>query len=47
MIRVTYIVTAALAALWLGLTFSLPSFAQELNSSTKPNILIIMGDDIG
>jgi arylsulfatase A-like enzyme len=46
-IRLTYLVTAALAALWFGLIFSLPSFAQELGSSTKPNILVIMGDDIG
>ena len=34
-------------ALWLGLTFSLPSSEQEFGSSTKPNILVIMGDDIG
>ena len=47
MIRLTYLVTAALAALWLGITFSVPSFAQESVSSTKPNILVIMGDDIG
>jgi arylsulfatase A-like enzyme len=46
-IRLTYFVTAALAALWLGFIFSLPSFAQEMGSSTKPNILVIMGDDIG
>jgi arylsulfatase A-like enzyme len=46
-IRLTYLVTAALAALWLGITFSVPSFAQESGSSTKPNILVIMGDDIG
>jgi arylsulfatase A-like enzyme len=46
-IRLTYLVTAALAALWLGITFSVPSFAQESRSSTKPNILVIMGDDIG
>ena len=47
MIRLTYIVSAALAALWLGLTFSNPSVAQDAGSSTKPNILVIMGDDIG
>ena len=47
MIRFTSLVTAALAALWLGLTFSLPSFAQDFGSSVKPNILVIMGDDIG
>ena len=47
MIRLTSLATAALAALWLGLTFSLPSFAQESGSSAKPNILVIMGDDIG
>ena len=47
MIRLTFLVTAALAALWLGFTFSLPSFAQESGSSAKPNILVIMGDDIG
>jgi arylsulfatase len=46
-IRLTYIVNAALAALWLGLTFSNPSVAQDAGSSTKPNILVIMGDDIG
>ena len=38
---------AALAAAWLGFTFSLPSSAQESESSAKPNILVIMGDDIG
>jgi len=43
----TYIVSAALAALWLGLTFSVPAFAQESGSFAKPNILVIMGDDIG
>jgi hypothetical protein len=47
MIRLTFLVTAALAALWLGFTFSLPSFAQDSGSSAKPNILVIMGDDIG
>jgi arylsulfatase A-like enzyme len=36
LIRLTFLVTAALAALWLGLTFSLPSSAQESGSSTKP-----------
>jgi len=38
-------VTAALAVLWLA--FTVPSFAQESGSSAKPNILVIMGDDIG
>ena len=47
MIRLTYLKTAALAALWLGLTFTFPSFAQESGSAAKPNILVIMGDDIG
>jgi arylsulfatase len=37
----------ALAALWLGIGPSLPSSAQESPPSTKPNILIIWGDDIG
>jgi arylsulfatase A-like enzyme len=32
------------AAAWLGLASSVPSCAQE---SSKPNILVIMGDDIG
>jgi arylsulfatase A-like enzyme len=27
--------------------FSLPSFAQQFGSSTQPNILVILGDDIG
>jgi hypothetical protein len=28
-------------------TFYLPSFAQGPGSQTKPNMLVIMGDDIG
>ena len=36
MIRLTYLVTAALAALWLGITFSVPSFAQESGSEFPP-----------
>jgi len=47
MIRLILLVTAALVAAWLGLAFSLPSSAQDSGSSSKPNILVIMGDDIG
>jgi hypothetical protein len=45
--RLIYLAIAALAALWLGLTFAPPSFAQNAGSFAKPNILVIMGDDIG
>src|SRR5215472_8784512 len=36
-----------LAAAWASLTFASQSFAQQLAPSAKPNILVIMGDDIG
>ena len=45
--RLTSLATSALTALWLGLTFVPASFAQESGSPAKPNILVIMGDDIG
>lgn len=40
-------VSAALAASCFALTPSLPAFAQQPVPSTRPNILVIMGDDIG
>src|SRR5271157_3876838 len=39
--------TVGLLAASLVLASCLSSFAQELGSPTKPNILVIMGDDIG
>jgi arylsulfatase len=36
-----------LAAAWASLTFASQSFAQQRAASAKPNILVIMGDDIG
>ena len=45
--KLTSLGTATLAAFWLGLTCSLHAFAQQAGSATKPNILVIMGDDIG
>ena len=37
----------ALTAAWVGFIFSSASFAQQPAQSAKPNILVIMGDDIG
>src|SRR5208337_2871007 len=36
-----------LLAASLVIAFRLPTFAQESSPQTKPNILVIMGDDIG
>jgi len=40
-------VAIALTAAWTGLSLSSASFAQQPTSPTKPNILVIMADDIG
>jgi arylsulfatase len=37
----------ALAAAWLGLISSPPSFAQQPTAPTKPNILFILADNVG
>jgi hypothetical protein len=44
--QLKHLAAAALTAAWLGLTFSVPSFAQQ-TASVTPNILVIMADDIG
>jgi Sulfatase len=43
--RLKHLGAAALATAWLALTLSPPSFAQQ--PASKPNILVIMADDIG
>jgi arylsulfatase A-like enzyme len=46
--HLTHRVAIALTAAWTGLSLSSASFAQQLTSPpTKPNILVIMADDIG
>ena len=37
----------ALAAVWLGLISSPPSFAQQPTAPTRPNILFILADNVG
>src|SRR4051812_41540916 len=45
--RLNYLGAVALATALLGIAFSLPSLAQQPASPPKPNILVIMADDIG
>src|SRR6516164_2166963 len=45
--RLKHHVIALLAATWVSLTFTSQSFAQQPIPPAKPNILVIMADDIG
>ena len=45
--RLKHHVIALLAATWVSLTFASQSFAQQPIPPAKPNILVIMADDIG
>ena len=41
------ILSAASVLAGFALVTSVPAFSQQTTSQTKPNILVIMGDDIG
>jgi arylsulfatase A-like enzyme len=45
--HLTHRAAIALTAAWTGLSLSSASLAQQPASPTKPNILVIMADDIG
>ena len=41
------VITAVLSAACVALVLGLPAFAQQPGEGSKPNILVIMSDDIG